>query len=425
MSDDGGTGQDRSLIHRYYLFRVTNTSGFFLPVAIIILQDKEFGMGFVGVAYAVYAVAKLLLEVPTGYVGDWLGRRGSLAIGSAVRAVVIGVYPFLGSEALYLGLHVLWAVGRSFRSGTQDAWLYEILQARFDESDFARIESRGNTLKLVTDAVTAVAGGVLYSMEMAIPFVATAAIALVGIPVLFSFPSIAKLSVDPDDDRAGEVAGDNEDRGPLTMSLALRLLRLQLASPAVRWFMVYGATFSSLFVVTRIYEQPALDAVGVPVAGFGVLYAAFKLVSAGVASSVGRVHDAIGTRGVLGAMIPIYAVAYASIAIAPVLVVPVLFLNRGLRTMTRPVTNQYLNERLEDVGRATVLSGASMFFALVGSAARLVAGVGTELLGPVGFLPVAGVVLSLLGGVVWVFTSPVRTAPEPRSDRAGVLSAGD
>lgn len=404
-------GFDRlsGLIPRYYLFRVTNTSGFFLPVSIIILQDKGFGLEFIGLAYGVYAVAKLAAEIPTGYAGDILGRRSSLAIGSIVRALVIGAYPFINSAEVYLAIHVLWAVGRSFRSGTQNAWLYEILQARFDESKFARIKSRGNTLKLLTDSVTAILGGFLYTANMASPFVGTALIALVGLPVLYSFPSVDELK-----ERA---AGHSADSGTLTVGQAVELLRVQLRRPDVRWFVLFAAIFYSLFVVTRIYEQPALDAVGVPVAEFGLLYAGFKLFSAVASSGVGTMHDTLGTKGMMGAIIPIYAVAYASIAFLPILVVPVLFVNRGLRTVTSPVINQYLNAHIDDMGRATVLSGASMVLALIGSGARVLAGRATEVWGPVGFLPIAGVGLSILGGVLWFVTSPVHSNTETETTK--------
>lgn len=409
MSGPRGFGRLRGLLPRYYLFRATNTSGFFLPVAIIVLQDKGFGLGFIGLAYGVYAAAKLAVEIPSGYVGDLIGRRASLAVGSIVRAIVIGSYPFIDSTELYLAVHVLWAVGRAFRSGTQNAWLYEILQARFDETEFARIESRGNTVKLLVDSVTAITGGILYTIDISYPFVATALIALVGVPVLYSFPGV--------DDLAADAATDSGDAPALTVRRAVELLRVQLRQPDVRWFVVFAAVFYSLFVVTRIYEQPALDAVGVPVSGFGVLYAGFKLVSAVAASGVGRIHDRLGTSGVLAGMVPVYAVAYASIAVLPGLVVPVLFLNRALRTVTAPVIDQYLNAHVDDVGRATVLSGASMVLALVGSGARVLAGRATELVGPVWFLPWAGLGLSIVGAAVWTVTSPVRTHAESETSQ--------
>lgn len=439
------------LVPRYYLFRLTNTSGFFLPVAIIVLRDRGFGLGFVGLAYGVYALSKLVVEVPTGYVGDLLGRRASLALGSVVRALVVGVYPFVPTAELYLAVHVLWAVGRSFRSGTQDAWLYEVLQARYDETEFARIESRGSTLRLVVDAGTAVAGGVLYELAPASPFLGTAAIAILGVPVLLSFPRVSAIASDDGTERRetaergedGDEAGSGDEDGEgdevdpdettdtdelsaigsstgLPAAAAARLLSEQLRRSRVWRFVLFASVLYSVFVVTRIYEQPALDAVGVPVTGFGVLYAGFKLASAGAASTVGRVHDALGTRWVLAATVPVYGLAYGSILLAPSAVVPVLFLNRGLRTFTRPVIGQHLNELFPDVGRATTLSGASMAFAVVGGSARILAGVGVDRLGTLVFLPLAGVGLACLGGVLWLATTPVRSLDSgDTSDTAG------
>ncbi|WP_435178109.1 MFS transporter [Halorussus sp. AFM4] len=425
--------ESRALLRRYYLFRATNSSGFYLPVAVLLLRDKGFGLDFVGLAYAVFAFGMLVTEVPSGYVGDWLGRRRSLVVGAVLRTTVVLAYPFVQSGSVYLALHVVWAAGWAFRSGTQDAWLYELLQARYDESAYATIESRGNVAELVTSAVTAILGGLLYSVDPAYPFLANAGLAVLGIPLLYTFPTVERLSDEgstgsatrtaaPDDAKSPKSSDDRADADDvLTVGEAIEILRLQVRRPEVRWVVAYAALFNSLFVVTRVYEQPALTAVGVPVVGFGVLYAGFKLVSAGAASTVGWLHDRVGTRGVFVSLIPLYTLAYAGIAVAPVLVVPVLFLNRGLHTIVRPVRNQYLNDRLANVGRATVLSGASMALALVGGVARIVAGWGAELLGPVGFLPWAGVGLSLAAGGLWVLVSPVRQ--EGTSESADVGEA--
>lgn len=108
-------------------------------------------------------------------------------------------------------------------------------------------------------------------------------------------------------------------------------------------------------------------------------------------------------------LIPAYGLVYAEIALFPVLVVPALFLNRGLGDLSIPVRNAYLNDRLADVGRATVLSGASMAMALVGVAARLVAGWGTEAIGVLPFLAWAGVAVAVAAALLWAVVSPVRS----------------
>jgi MFS family permease len=423
------------LIPRYYLYRTTNSAGFYLPVAVLFLQDEGFGLGFVGLAYAVYGFATLAAEVPTGYLGDLVGRRASLALGSALRVVVLGLYPFLGDLAgsvplldatvAYLLLHVLWAVGRSFRSGTQDAWLYEILGAHFDRDQFTRFESRGSTIVLVVSAVGAVAGAVLYTVDPALPFLTNAVLAGLGLPILFTFPAVPRGGTAPNDDGA-DGTGDDESEAPTDDTLgigeAISVLKLQATRPAVRWLVAYAALFNALFLVTRIYEQPALSSVGVPVTGLGVLYAAFKLVSAGAAASAEPLERRLGVRGVFLAFVPVYGLAYAGLAVVPALVVPVLFVNRGLKTVSRPIRNQYLNDRLDDVGRATVLSGAAMALSLAGALARLAAGWGAARVGAIPMLAVAGPLVAVAGAVLWVTVSPVRNpdgSVPGESDTAG------
>jgi len=407
----------------YYAYRATNSAGFYVPVAVVFLTDRGFGLDFVGLSYAVFAVATVAAEIPTGYLGDRIGRRGSLAVGVVVRTLVLGAYPLVDGAAAYLVLHILWATGRTFKSGTVDAWLYELLAAHDATDAYATVESRGSSVLLVTSAATAIAGGLLYGLDPALPFLANAGLAALGLPVLAVAPT---GSVGPGDAARDESTPETDadaatpSSTSFTVGDALAVLRAQVRRPAVRWLVVYLALFYAVFGVTRIYEQPALEVVGVSTAALGVLYAAFKLVSAGAAAAVGPVERHLGIRYALAGLIPAYGLAYAALAVAPALVVPVLFLNRGLQVASRPLRNKYLNDRLADVGRATVLSGAAMAMALASAGARLLAAAVVGWTGVVGLLAAAGAVAALAGVVVWVVASPVRDlVPDAPVSRPG------
>lgn len=399
--------ESRSLVWRYYAFQVTNSAGFFVPVTTIVLLDRGFSMGFVLLSYAVFSFASVAAEIPTGYVGDRVGRRGSLALAVAGRIVVMAAYVVATTRVAFLAIHVLWAVARAFRSGTADAWLYELLDARFDTDEFTRVDGRGSSLLLVTSAVTAIAGSLIYTVHPGLPFAANAALAAAGLPILYSFPAVP--------------SGDHDTFG---VRDATRVLRAQARRPEVRWLVAYAALFAALFAVTKTYEQPALHAVGVPVEGLGVLYAAFKLVSAGAASTAGWLHDRLGTRGVFALLPVVLGGVYAAILVVPAVAVLALFLNRGSRVATRPIRNQYLNDRLEDVGRATVLSGAAMVLAAGSGTARALAGVAAAGSGPLDVLPVAGVTVAVAAAALWVGTSPVRGTASGASD-ASAATAND
>lgn len=395
---------------RYYVYRVTTSMGFWVPVSVVYLLDKGFDLAFVATAQAVFSASLLLAEVPTGYLGDRLGRRGTLALGSGWRAACVGGYVLADSGPAFLALQAGLGVAWALRSGTKDAWLYELLGEAAEKSEFARVEGRASTLLLATSAATAVAGGLLYGVDPRLPFAANAALAVVGVPVVLSTTPVGAGTADDD---------------PLSLGGALRVMELQVHRPAVRWLVAYSVLLFLAFDLTRTFEQPALEAVGVPVAGLGLLYAGVKVVSAGAAAAVGWLNDALGTRRALALLAPAVAVVYGVLLVEPLSMVVVLFAYRSLRTVARPLRNQYLNDRLADVGRATVLSGVSMVLSLVGVGARLAAGPLASRVGPVAFLGFAGVGLAAVAGVLWLATSPVRPAAAGGGAPTGTPAADD
>ncbi|WP_435358833.1 MFS transporter [Haloarchaeobius sp. DFWS5] len=389
----------RGIVRRYYAYYCTNAYGFYLPVSVLyLLEVHGFGLAQIGAIKAVFSFALVAAEIPTGYVGDRLGRRASLALGNALSAVALTAYVFLDSPVEYMALNVVWAIGWAFRSGTGDAWLYELLASHGEADEYARIRGRSSTLLLVTSAVTALAAGFLATVDWAVPFLANAALSALGVPLLLTLPRVetcADGSEAPCDDVFG--VGD-----------AVRTLRLQVGRPEVRWLVVYAALFAGLFGLTRAFEQPAAAAVGVPLPAFGVLYACFKLVSATAAATTGWLEDRLGVAGVFLLAAPVLGLVYASALVVPVLVVPVLFANRTVNTVLQPVRNQYLNDRLANVGRATVLSGASMVLSLASGVAALTGGVVAEAVGPVQTLAFAGIAVAVVAGGLWIAVSPVR-----------------
>jgi MFS family permease len=405
--------RERGLRLRYYAYRVTTSWGLYLPVSVVYLLELDYGVGFVALTQAVFSGALLAAELPSGYLGDRIGRQRALALSSGLRTAGLGVYAVAEARTAFLAAQVLFGVSWAFASGTMDAWLYDLLAARGDADEFARVAGQGSTVELVVSAGGAVAGGVLFASAVWLPFAANATLAAAGLGVLAATPAVrggrgtAADAAGEDEDADGSTP-DRPGEDPLTVREAVDALRLQVHRPSVRWVVAYSVLLFVVFSLTRTFEQPALTAVGVPATGLGLLYAALKLVEAGAAATTGWFEDRLGARGTLALAAPVVAVAYGSLAVVPVAIVPVVFLYRAARTVLRPVRNGYLNERLADVGRATVLSGISMVLSLATVAARLATGPLAEVVGPAGVLAGAGVGLSVLAGALWLLTSPVR-----------------
>jgi MFS family permease len=396
----------RGHVWRFYAYRLSVSNGFYLPVSILYLQRvRGFGLGEIGLVMGAFSILSMLAEIPTGYVGDRVGRRESLAIGNVLSVVFMAGYVLVDAPLGYLAIHAVWAFAWAFRSGTADAWLYELLAVDDDEDEFTRVRSRAMTVELGFEALSAAAAGALVVfVGWGVPFLANAVVAALGLPVLLSAPSVDEY----DDETPEEAAND-----PFSVREAIDVLRLQASRPELRWVVVYLALFFGLYSSVRTFEQPALDTVGVPVAALGLLYAGFKTVSAAAASTSGWLSERLGAGTVFGLLIPVYGVAFLGVAAAPALLIPVLFLNRSIRVVVQPIRDQYLNDRLENTGRATVLSGASMVLSIAMGLSKFVAGAASAAVGVVRFLVIAALTVAALGAVVWVGLSPIRPDTSP------------
>lgn len=407
----------RRLVWQYYAYRLTTSIGFYLPVGVVFLTEaRGFDLEAVGTIMAAYLVGMLVAEIPTGYVGDRVGRRASLAIGNAMGASAMLAWAFLETPMQYVLLNVFWATGTAFRSGTAGAFLYELLDASGAASEYARISGRAATIRLAASAAGAVTAGALVAFDWSYPFLANAALSAAGIPILATFPSIRNATSDDSDSET------QPNEPTFSVRDAVRMLHVQAKRPEVRWFVAYAATVYGVFQLGMAFEQPALRAVGVPLTALGVLYAGFELVSAGAASTTGWLNDRLGIRSVFGLAAPIIGVIFAVVAACPIAIVPALFATRALNAITAPLRNQYLNDRLGNVGRATALSGASMVLSVTAAVFDVLGGIIAETTGPVRFLAGAGIAAAGVAGLLWFTVSPVRD-PVDEADEDGSLPA--
>jgi len=397
----------RWAIWRFYAYKVSVSNGFYLPVSVIYLQRVlEFGLGDIGIILGTFSIGRVLAEIPTGYLGDRLGRRASLVLGNILIASFMFGYTTFETVPAFVIIHVFWAIGWTFRSGTADAWLYELLAETGDEHRFTAVRSRASATKLAFEAATAASAGLIVTVNWGLPFLANGIVTLLGIPILLSLPPSNSSVEDPD-----------IDDSVFTVSDAKATLVRQVRRPELRWFVAYAALFSTLYSTTRIFEQPALDTEGLSVVALGFLYAGFKIASAAAASTADWFKRTVGVRGVFLLLMPVYGTLFVGLFFFPVLIVPVLVLNRSMFSVTAPLRNQYLNDRLSDVGRATMLSTASMVFSTVGGLVKIATGYTAEVFGLFNVLLAGGIGIVAIAGILWVGVSPVRSSNETRSKR--------
>lgn len=412
-----GPPSDSALVRRYYLYRATLSVGFITPIfTLFLLRSLTFTQ--VGALSALYSVLSVVGEVPTGYVGDRLGRRASLLLSVLFTVGSLAGFILAKGFLWYMFLYALWALALTFRSGSMDAWLYDTLEERLDTGQFSHVRGRGDAVQSWTAAVSMVVGGLLYGLEPTYPFIAAVMFNSFGFVTLLSLPKNRQYA-----DRSNV---EFDRLGPLE---AISVVRQHLARPPLRSLVLYLGLFYAVVGVAHTYVQPmavetlAPHAAGLGVRipadgataaarsgeagtalalGLGIMYAALTAVASAGGYYAGTIEDRIGVRKAVLVVPTVMAVALVVPLWVALFALPTFAAMRTAKPLVQPIANGYINDHVGEVGRATLLSAVSMFYMTLRTPLALGTGVMADATTATTAIAALGGLFLVAGGTIWL-----------------------
>ncbi|MFC3957940.1 MFS transporter [Halovivax cerinus] len=405
---------------KYYFYKATEAVEFYRPIMYLYFLSLGLSFTHIVIFEALYNVATVVGEIPTGWVGDRIGRRNSLLVGSATITASLVAIALAESAIVFAFLFVVWSTGYNFRSGTEDAWVYETLADSDDTDAFTNVRGRGQSIALAAGVFASLVGGYLGGIDLSYPFLAAAAFTGVGTVVILTL----------DEPETYQESGSSD----LGMREAWDVVREALGQRRLRSFILYYyVLFSAVTYLVFIFLQPAFEAtlvdlgidatVTIPLPGewspelavapdnvetlLGGFYAAMNLASAAVSYRIGFLRERIGLhRWFVGAPLVVGTLLVA-MAFVPALAFVALFVGWGIVQPTRVLAGQYVNDRVETLGRATVLSAMAMVSGLTVIPFQLGSGVLSDAVSPVPALALAGGVLVVGSVAILLWEPPV------------------
>lgn len=358
--------------------------------------------------YAIYDIGATLLEVPSGYMSDRLGRRRTL-LASGVAGVMGALLLATGdSFAIFALGQILLGASMAFSSGTNEAMLYESLVAEGRGAEIERQELIAWRWSFSGLALSAVIGGAMALWAASLPFYA-AALALAAVTaVTWAFAEPPKAQTTGAD------------------VLRFGTLRAALTNSVLAWFFgisVLMYVFSHLpFIFGQPFILEALTRAGLaseaPLVSGGVT-TVMMLISLVASLAALRLRRWIGLAGILmlafGMQIGlagVLAVTNSALAIG------FLFLRMVPDALSRPFIIGRIQPLLSDDSRATYLSvkslaGRLLFAGTLGLSAMSTSDAGLMPYGDIqrilGWYVVAG---CLALGTLWLAARRVGVEPD-------------
>jgi MFS family permease len=90
-----------------------------------------------------------VLEIPTGAIADYIGRKQSIFIGSFITVIAMLIYGSIPNFSIFLLAEFLFATGVAFTSGADEALLYDALREECRENQSKNIFGKAHSFHLL------------------------------------------------------------------------------------------------------------------------------------------------------------------------------------------------------------------------------------------------------------------------------------
>jgi MFS family permease len=258
-------------IYRFVAWHLMSQIGFSSAIWILYLQHRGYSLTQIGIAEAVFHLAPILLEVPSGSFADLIGRRWALAVSSTL--VFLSSLFMLSAATLPIVLIGMFLLGASFsfRSGADQAFLFDALTAD-QRSRYGRVFGRLLSAGYVIAGASTWIGAWLSERSYAIPYSLSAITALCGIALAFGLTE------------PGRERDHSTERGIRSHARQVRTVLRE--RPAVALMLLTAAVFWVMVTITDLYVQAVFSERGLSNGQIGLLIGTmFLAIAAG--TSVG------------------------------------------------------------------------------------------------------------------------------------------
>jgi len=324
------------------------------PIPIITLFWKDqIGMSLrdIMVLQAIFGLAVVLFEFPSGYFADRGGYKRSLLVGAVLWIAGWLFYARAATFAAVAVAEITLGAANAFMSGADRALLWVSVEGAGRAVRYTRWEGRVRAAAQVGEGGSAAIGGWLYSLSPRLPFWLQVPVAVVGLGLVLVL-------------REGPRASPSHVRSHLARALHIvrftlwRHRRLQTA-------MALSVALSLPSFVMVWLIQPYAQARGIAPAWFGPLWAAAHVWLALVSLASARVMAAVGARAALIGCCLLVLLGYAGLAASTSAWGVAFYLCfMTLRGLQGPILSRIMQEEAPAEDRASVLSLAALVFRL-------------------------------------------------------------
>jgi len=336
-------------VNLYYAIKFSSLLLFTWPIFTIFLFSNGLNMTEVLLLESIFSIMLILFQLPTGALADLIGRKGCISIGLSLIAIGSLLYGIGTNFWQFAFAEIIWGIGGATMSGADTALLYDTLKQSKKAKLSTRIFGNGFFAMMVAGVFSSLAGGLIvnvYGMRWAW-YLSTVAL---FIAVIFSL-----FLIEP----KRKAVKFNISKYYKQMSDSIKLVfqhkRLSLLT-------ANAALTGCLGTIGFWFYQPHLQASGIPIAVFGLVFAGFSIFAAFSSKIAHILEKKLDVRKIVWLSPFLTAIALIGLAMffEPIISILMILILQFVRGFSGPTLTTLSNEVMPSEKRATISSFGGM-----------------------------------------------------------------
>ncbi|MDD5178173.1 MAG: MFS transporter [Candidatus Nanoarchaeia archaeon] len=340
----------KSNLWKIYLFKFLAGLHFFSAVLIPFFTDwGKISFTQIMILQSWFMMCVFILEVPTGAIADYIGRKYSLILAAVTGAAASIVYVSSPNFYIFMIAEFLFAISAALISGADEAFVYDTLKKIKQENLSKKIFGRIESFNLAGILIAAPIGSIIaVQFGLSVPM------------LLFAVPSVLAAIIGLTLNEPQTTKKIESKRYILILKSGINSLR---NNKTLRILAVDAVVISALAYLLIWLYQPMLIKAGMGIGYFGIIHASFVISEILILNNFEKLERLLGSKKRLtffSAMIVgiMYIIGGLTTFIPVVILIIIIAGGFGLTRGT--LLSSYMNKYISSEERATTLSSISM-----------------------------------------------------------------
>lgn len=342
-------------VQKFYLASFLKNQIYFVPVIVLFFQDLGLNYSQIFWIFTIGAAFSFLMEIPTGVIADLFGNRRSIIWSKLLIFISFIAFGFAFNFWTLLIANLIYELGKSFRSGTETAYVYNYLAENKGAPSYTVVKANQKFYARLSESLGALFGGFLaYHLGFSFVFF------IAALPAFVNFIQTLTWEQLKESDQGSEKSWQNSY---LFITSAFKTLKENKIAQRI---IINISLFSASFVALNKFVQPYMKNAGLDLQYFGAIYAIFLIIIAFLVKRAAKLEERWGAARIMNysgllAFIPLLILASG---IQSIWAVALFFLVLMIANFRSPVANTLFHEQMASNQRATMGSILELFNSL-------------------------------------------------------------